>query len=87
MILLGTQKQPDRRIIPFSHYMCLIPIQIGIQLSEWFVRKTAYFQFNQDMTLQNPVIKNKVYKEVLLPNQNPFLSCLKSESISEFKEK
>jgi len=61
-------------------------IQIRIQLSQGLMRKPAGLQFNNYMTLQHPVIKHKVHKEVFITDQDPFLPGLKTEPVPKFKK-
>ena len=74
----------DRRIIIRLHHFRFEIVQIHIQLRSILMAELVYLQFHNNMTFQDAVIEYEVGKEIILINQDTFLSGFKAESMPHF---
>ena len=70
-------------IIRLHHFRFEI-VQIHIQLRSILMAELVYLQFHNNMTFQDAVIEYEVGKEIILINQDTFLSGFKAESMPHF---
>jgi hypothetical protein len=56
-------------------------------LTEVLVLKLVYFKVNQNVTPQQPVIKNQIHEEVLLVKRESLLPRLIEKPFAKFQKK
>lgn len=82
----STKQNTDRRIIIRLHHFRFEIVQIHIQLRSILMAELVYLQFHNNMTFQDAVIEYEVGKEIILINQDTFLSGFKAESMPHFQQ-
>src|SRR5208337_3537358 len=85
-VLLGAEQDPNRGIVVAGHFIEPEPVHVRIQLAEIFVGEAIDLQLDQDVALQDPVIKDQIDKEMLPSDKDAFLPGLETETPAELKE-
>jgi hypothetical protein len=78
---------PTGGFIALRHHVLSVPAHVGIELANVLMAEFFEFQFNQHMALENTMIENKVHEIMAIPDENTFLTCLKTEPMAQLQQK
>ncbi len=82
VILALTKQNADSRLLEVLLHKAVIIIDIHLHLSEILMGELVCFQVDEDIALQQSVIKDKIYIIVVFIEGETFLAGLKEEALA-----
>ncbi len=86
LVLFGAENQPDGRIIILGDEKVIKHADIAVHLTDILMGEFGNLEVNQQVALQNTVIKNKIDIEKFVFVLKTFLSGDKSKAFSQFQK-
>ena len=86
MVLVRAEQETDGRVVTLDHHVVSIPVHVGVELAEVFVGECGDFQLHQHVALEDAMIQHQVHKPVCVADEDAFLPCFNTESVTQFKE-
>ena len=86
ILFLFAEEDSDGWFLPFTPYMSVVVVHIHLHLAKILMSEFVNLEIYEDVALKKTVIEYKIHIEVFFVECESFLSGLKKESLSKFKE-
>lgn len=86
LVLVGNEKDSDGGIVGrFTDFHSVV-VQVSIELSGIFMGEGSDLEFNENVALQDTVVKHEIDEEVVFTDEQAFLASFKAEAVAELEE-
>ena len=84
--IVGTEEKTNGRIVSRLHDFVTIVVLVGIDLRTVFVSVSVNLEVDDNVTVEDEVVENEVGLEIVMIDEDTFLTMLEAEALAKFHE-